>query len=192
MGILSKTVRLLRAAILAGMLVFPAAAPSWATQSGASMQLFEQKIKAGLVYNFLKSTSWPKLGISQAGGNGGLHVCLFGGDPFEGYLYPLEGRTAQRQVISIRHTNSTDGVDGCHVLFIHRSKEPVLSRLIESLEGKSILTMSDIDGFSSRGGMIELSTGEDRRVHLLVNKDVVEASGLTIQQNLLKLAQLVD
>src|SRR5690242_6977255 len=59
------------------------------------LQLQEQTIKAGLVYNFLKYTTWPE----GAGGN--LRVCFFGGEPLNGNLSSLEGRTAQQSTINI-------------------------------------------------------------------------------------------
>lgn len=178
-------------AMLAILLLVAAAPSAQATQGAAPMQLYEQKIKAGLVYNFLKSTSWPGMAQTDSG-EMRLNVCLFGGDPFQGYLHPLEGRTAQRHVIAIRQLASIEGADDCHVLFIHREKNNVLPALLAQLEGKSVLTMSDMDEFSKRGGMIEFSTEKDRRVHLMINKKAVEDAGLDIQDSLLKLAQLVD
>jgi len=174
------------AAIAFCMLIF-AAFPLHA-QSSVPTQLYEQKVKAGLVYNFLKSTSWPQNDKEK----NVLRVCLYGADPFDGYLYPLEGRTAQQHVITITHTTSPEKIESCNALFVHRDQEEELPVLLESLQGKSILTLSDMEDFSKRGGMVEFSTEEDRRVHLLINKDAVESAGLGIQQSLLKLAKLVE
>lgn len=159
-------------------------------QTTAALQLYEQKIKASLVYNFLKSTSWPD--FPQAKNETSIKICLFGGDPFDGYLYPLEGRTAQRHVITIIQTNSLRQVDDCHILFIHRDQKRFLGDILKYLDSKSILTMSDMEGFSRRGGMVELATQKDQRVHLLINKNAVEYAGLDIEQSMMKLAQLVE
>ncbi len=189
MGILVN--RICKILLLAGFLMLPVSAHgAWA--QGDPVQLYEQKIKAGLVYNFLKSTSWPDIAQPGTEQNIKLKVCLFGGDPFDGYLLPMEGRTAQRHTITISQSISFNDIDGCRVLFVNRNEETALPELFEHLEGKSILTISDMEGFSEQGGMIELATEKDRRVHIIINKKALESAGLDIQDSLMKLAQLIE
>jgi hypothetical protein len=79
--------------------------------------LYEQKIKAGLVYNLIKYTQWPGNTL-----NNKLQLCLFGGDPFNGYLAPLEGRTAQQVTISIRQIGKITEAKNCHLLVIYTTR----------------------------------------------------------------------
>jgi hypothetical protein len=164
-------------------------APAQAQNAAPSIQLYEQKIKAGLVYNFLKYTNWPADVISKT--NGSLRVCLLGDDAFNGYLYPLQGRTAQQYLITITEINSIPEATGCSLVFVHRSAADMLPSLLQSLKGKHVLTISDIDQFARQGGMIEFGM-EDQRVALLINKKAVGAAGLTIQERLVKLAKPVS
>lgn len=155
-------------------------------QQGEALSLYEQKIKAGLVYNFLKFTDWPAGVLAQ--NEGKLHVCLFGGDSFDGYLHPLEGKMAQQHVISIKRVNDIHQTDRCNLIFVHRNVEGNLPGLLKFLKGKPVLTMSDITDFASQGGMVEM-TKENERVSLYINENEVGNSGVHIQNRILKLAK---
>lgn len=147
--------------------------------------LYEQKIKAGLVYNLLKYTSWPQPA------NGKLQICLFGGDPFDGYLSPLEGRTAQQAVISIHRFDDIAKTDNCNIVLIHHSQSDQLPTLLKFLQTKKILTVSDIQGFALKGGMIEMAKENDK-ISLYINKEATTQAGLKIEDPMLKLAKIVS
>lgn len=153
-----------------------------------TLQLYEHKIKAGLVYNLLKYTTWSKESPAQTSGK--LQICLFGEDPFDGYLSPLKGRTAQQALISITHINKVENTTGCSVVIIHRDQEKNLSALLQFLQNKNVLTISDIAQFAQRGGMVEMSK-EDEKINLYINKNAVNHAGLNIQEPMLKLAKIV-
>jgi hypothetical protein len=148
--------------------------------------LYEQKIKAGLVYNLIKYTAWPKTSVHQT-----LTICLLGGDPFDGYLSPLNGRMAQQATISINQINKITEAGHCHLLVIHKSQSNKLPELIEFLQTKNILTVSDMEKFSIQGGMVELAT-ENSKITLYINNGNVTHNGLTIDERMLKLAKLVS
>ncbi|RYG03296.1 MAG: YfiR family protein, partial [Chitinophagaceae bacterium] len=156
--------------------------------------LYEQKIKAGLVYNLLKYTTWPAIEVSASEKStkekSVINVCIFGADPFDGYLAPLEGRTANQAIISILHVTQIPQLDGCHALIIHRSEEKQLADLVQSLNGKNILTISDVAQFSKRGGMVELAK-EGEKIALFVNNKTVFNAGLVIEEPMLRLAKVV-
>jgi hypothetical protein len=153
------------------------------------VRLYEQKIKAGLLYNFLKYTTWPESSLPQDKKN--LRVCLFGGDPFDGYLYPLEGRTAQKHTITIQQIDTIPAAENCHLVFIHKRERAELPQILAALGKHAILTISDITEFAEKGGMVEFATQGDQRIHLYLNKDSIQRSGLSVQDRLLKLTELV-
>lgn len=163
----------------------------------AATPLYEQKIKAGLVYNLIKYTEWPKTTATpanqvKAGGNGNsLKICIFGDDPFDGYLSPLQGRTAQHAVISIAHVSIIPQTESCSVIIVHRNQREHLQRLFKFLQGKNILTISDIEKFSELGGMVELARHEEK-IALHINKESVDSAKLIIDARMLKLAKIVS
>lgn len=148
-----------------------------------ALELYEQKIKAGLVYNFLKYTTWPAGTLAQ----GRLRVCLLGDGVFDNYLYPLKGRTAQQRAIDIMHVEGASEAEGCHLLFIHRNRAEDLPAILGALKNSHVLTVSDIERFAARGGMVELAL-LNQRVSLRINADAVSSRGLAIQPRLMKLS----
>jgi hypothetical protein len=171
--------RIRKALLLAFLFIF--VPPAGAQEP---LRLQEQKIKAGLIYNFIKHASWP------GGDSGEILICLLGGDPLDGYLYPLEGRTAQQRRIEIREIESADDAKGCDFLFVDTNQSRNLDAALAMLRGKPVLTASDMAGFAGRGGMIEF-TRENRRIGILINRQALEAAGISVDNRLLKVARLL-
>jgi hypothetical protein len=160
------------------------------------LPLYEQKIKAGLVYNLLKYTEWQNISANEnnksAENTTGtrLQICIFGDDPFDGYLSPLEGRTAQQATITISHVTQVQQTAQCHVVIIHRNRAQQLNPLLQFLRGKNVLTISDIAQFAELGGMVEM-TRQDEKIALHINKESLEGAKLSIDPRMLKLATVV-
>lgn len=150
-----------------------------------TVKLQENKIKAGLVYNFLKYTSWPVNNLGK------IRVCLYGGDSFGGALNPLMGRTAQQQIIDVREISDVNDSADCEMVFINKSHEKEMPLILSALSNSHVMTLSDIKDFSHKGGMVEFSKEEDQRIHLVMNKTIIDNSGLVIEERLLKLAKVV-
>jgi hypothetical protein len=157
--------------------------------AGNKLQLNAQTIKAGLVYNFLKYTTWAGRALPQEKER--LKVCLFGNSPASSYLFPLEGKTAQQYVIALEQKSSISSTVDCNAIFIDAGEKDDLPDLLEFLKGKNILTLSDMSQFSSLGGMVELAT-VDRKVVLYINKKALDKAGLSIQSRLLNLGKMVS
>jgi len=178
-GFFKKTIRILAIAIL----VFG----NGLNAHAAPVQLPEHKIKAGLVYNFIKYSFWPESAFPAH--ESPLHICLFGGDAFNGALDPLQGRTAQMRKINIKKITAMEQFSQCHTVFIHRSEARNLDIIMETARPFPVLLMSDIEGFSQKGGMVELSNPNDRRIHLYLNQVAIDNAGLKVGSQLIKLAE---
>jgi hypothetical protein len=178
---------LIRQSLLALSFLIAISFPLLSAHAEQKLQLYEQKIKAGLVYNFLKYTDWPEGDKAE----GRLRICLYGEDPFDGYLTPLQGRTAQQAVIDIAIIKRISEADNCNMVVIGQSRADDIPALLGFLKGKHVLTVSDISRFARQGGMVEL-TKEGSKIGLYINKDAVSRAGLDIQNQMLKLAKLVS
>lgn len=187
MGVLKRVHIFLFVVLFAATSAVPFAETNLAFAT-SSIELQEHKIKAGLVYNFLKYTNWQ---ANQQVKFGHLSVCLLGGDPFDGSLNPLQGRTAQQQTIEINRIAHEDEASSCSIVIIHRNLKNALPGLLPALRRHHVMTISDIEGFARAGGMIELSTGSDRRIHLYINRNAVSDAHIQIQDRLLKLAEFI-
>ncbi len=169
---------------LAGLVFVTALLGPAAAQDG--LRLIEQDIKAGLVYNFLRYTRWPAPAQSEPA----LTVCLYGGDPFDGRLAPMAGRTVNRRAIQLRAISAERELDQCSAVFINADVRAQWPRLRTYLARRSILTVSDYDGFARAGGMLEF-TRLNNRIGVLVNVEAARAADLEVQDRLLRLASVV-
>jgi hypothetical protein len=152
------------------------------------IKLYEQEIKAGLLYNFLKYTNWPQ---ERMAGSNKINLCVFGPDPFGGYLLPLRGRGVNQKEISLSTiVDIGEDINSCHLLFINASEKAKWPELSKYLVGKNIVTVSDIKGFTSSGGMIEFTRNNDR-VSVELNEDALAAANLSVQDRLRKLVTVV-
>lgn len=154
--------------------------------SGDNLNLAEQEIKVGLIYNFLKYTQWPESDSAQDN----IVVCLFDGNPLKEYLQPMKGRTVNQKGITLRIVHDIGDSERCHLLFVGADDKKLWSELRNFLAGKHILTVSDFTGFSDAGGMIEFGH-KDNHISVSLNIDVLMEAGLRVQDRLLKLVTIV-
>lgn len=169
---------------LAAMLCIAVFATSAHAQE--NLRLVEQDIKAGLLYNFLRYTQWPTAARTDAP----MVVCVYGRDPFSGRLGSLAGRTVNQRVIEVRSVREGNQIDACSLLFVNAEQRNDWPRLRAHLARRSILTVSDYDGFARSGGMIEFAR-TDNRIGVRVNVGAAEAADLVVQDRLLRLASVV-
>jgi len=102
----------------------------------------------------------------------------------------MAGRTVNEQKIEVRSVTTAADIGVCSLLFIHADQKPNWPELQRTLAGKSVLTVSDFEGFAVSGGMIEF-TQLDSRIGVLINTEAVTAAHLEVQDRLLKLARTV-
>jgi len=145
----------------------------------------EYELKAAFLYQFTKYVNWPDAAT------GPVSICVLGEDPFGSTLdETLANKTAKGQPIVARRIRSAGAVASCRILFVSRSEQPRLDATLAALHGQATLTVSDMVGFPSQGGMIHLKVVDDR-IKLEINPDNAERAGLKIRSELLRLAELV-
>jgi hypothetical protein len=170
----------LRAACLAFLLLVPAG--SWAAPS-------EYQVKAVFLYNFSRFVEWPTSAF--AGPDAPFVVGIFGHDPFGADLDEVvRGETAGGRPLIVRRVRTAAEAAACQILFIHESEDKRLPEVIDALDHRSTLTVSDADAAVQRGVMIRLVT-EKGRIRMRVNVESARAAQLTISSNLLRSAEIV-
>src|SRR5258708_569261 len=147
----------------------------------------EYEVKAAFLYNFAKFVEWP----SRARPNKGdaFVIGILGQDPFGKDLEDqLNGKAVQdKKLVFIRLSNFQEA-SGCQVVFISSSKADDLGTILGTLRGPPVLTVSDMDRFVQRGGMVGFPI-EDNRVRFNINLAAADQAGLKISSQLLKLAK---
>jgi hypothetical protein len=149
----------------------------------------EYEVKAAYLLNFGKFIKWPATPAQPELEK--FTICVMGDDPF-GPVLDLtvrEERIAGKPVIARRITHTQDTA-GCQVLFISRSEEKQVRKLLPGLNKSGMLTVSDMPGFLDHDGMIQFIL-VGNRVRFEVNLDSVQGAGLTLSSELLKVASFV-
>ena len=151
---------------------------------GRAGELSESQVKAAFLYNFARFTEWP------AAKAGPFDICILGWDPFGAVLAPYEGRTVAGRQMRLRRRIGLDDAASCDLLFVAHSEARRLVPILRAVAGLPVLTVSDMDGFVDRGGMIELVSVDDR-IRFDVNLDSVGATRLRFDANMLQAARRV-
>jgi hypothetical protein len=146
----------------------------------------EFEVKAVYLYNFGKFIEWPVVPEREA-----FIICVLGADPFGPILdRMLADETLGGRPVSVERVRDLADTEDCRIVFISSSEANRLPQVLEGLKGKTILTVSDVRNFASRGGMIELVLHEGR-VRFDVDLNATRAAGLELSSELLKVARTV-
>jgi len=148
----------------------------------------EYDIKAALLFNLTQFTEWPTTAFTNA--QAPIVIGVLGDNPFgQGLDKIVAGERVQNRPVVTKYFSSADEAN-CHILFVSRSEISNIERVIAKTRGRGMLTVSDIDRFARRGGMVRF-VNDRNRVKLNVNLAEVEAAGLKISSKLLRISNLV-
>ncbi len=148
----------------------------------------EYNLKAAYLYQFTKFTQWPgRLFINQ---NSPIKICILGKNPFGKSLDSFSSRASQGRNLSITYISLLRSIASCHVVFISRSEDQRLPQILHYIENSPVLSVSDIDNFAQRGGIIGF-VPRQRKVGLEINVAASHTSGTKISSKLLGVATLI-
>jgi uncharacterized protein DUF4154 len=149
----------------------------------------EYQVKATYLYNFGRFVKWPA-GL-PAGKGDSFPVCVLGRDPFGPILdSTLAGEALEGKPVAIRRIAREQDAADCRILFVSSTEEHHLKEILAAIDQAGILTVSDIPGFSRRGGMIQFVMEGDR-VRFEINLATAESARLVLSSELLKVAAAV-
>ena len=149
----------------------------------------EYQVKATYLYNFGRFVKWPE--TAPAGKGDSFSVCVLGQDPFGPILdATLAGEALDGKPVVLRRLAKPHGAGECRILFISSTEEKHLKEILTELNESGVLTVSDMPGFTRRGGMIQFVLEGDR-VRFEINLASAESSRLVLSSELLKVAASV-
>ncbi len=145
------------------------------------------QMKAACIHKFARYIHWPDA-VNRAASNPGSSICLLGEDPYDGALQALQRTTD----ISVRQVDDVSQTTGCHMLVIGASEQARLDQVLQALRGQSqsVVTISEIDGFTNRGGMIHLFS-RNNRIVFDISQSAARAAQLRFDLRLIHLANVV-
>lgn len=145
----------------------------------------EYKLKAAFLLNFSKFITWPKEAFSPHGQT--FDFCVVGEDPFGTALEGLESKKVGGRKVRLHYMDSIAEPQTCHLLFVSKSEQSNLGQLQQTIDGRPVVTVSDIQGFSNKGGIFEF-INKAGRLSFIVNNKKANQNGLQVNASLLNLA----
>jgi YfiR/HmsC-like len=147
------------------------------------------EVEAVFLFNFSQFVEWPPQAFAEP--SSPIVICVLGSDPFGTTLDEvIRGETVQGRALTVRRFQRVEDLTDCQILFISRSEQARLQPILKTLQGRSILTVSDLEEFAGDGGVICFVL-VDNKIRLRVNLHAAKAAGLTLSSKLLRPAQIV-
>ena len=145
-------------------------------------------LEAAYLYNFGKFVQWP---AAPGTASQPFSICILGQDEFGSRLDDLVAKEdiAGRKIVT-RRLASADTAENCQIVFIGNSEDARLSKDLDALNKKPLLTVSSLPQFLDHGGMIQFIL-QDNHVRFAVNLAAAQTAGLSPGSELLKVAVYV-
>jgi hypothetical protein len=153
----------------------------------------EQELKAIYLYNFLQFVQWPKekCPLPREGAN---EIVVIGDTSLQPVLQSLQAklREKNKELILVFHDAYREGMDlsSCCLLFIGSSERKRLAKILQNINGKHVLTVTDSDEFEDSGVMITLLSRENK-IRWAINRKPVADADLKMSAKLLAIAERV-
>jgi hypothetical protein len=147
----------------------------------------EYDVKAVFLFNFAQFVDWPAEAFPNI--EAPLTIGVLGIDPFGLALSEVvKNETVRNRKVVVHHFQRVEEVGLCHILFISRSEARRLPQILAELSDRPILTVSDMDEFALKGGMIRFYTDRGK-VRFRINNAAARSAHVTISSKLLRLAE---
>ena len=150
----------------------------------------EYQVKAIFLFNFAQFVKWPRAAFARAGEP--FRIGILGDDPFDAFLdETVKGEKVDGHPLIVQRYTSVEEAKDCQILFISRSESERMENILAGLNGRAIITVSDIEGFIKSGGIIRFVT-EENKVHFRINPEAAKRARLTISSKVLRLAEISE
>lgn len=146
----------------------------------------EYQVKAAFLFNFAKFIEWPPRAFASV--KSPLIIGILGENPFhDDLVQTIRNKTVDDHPVLIKQFYSASDATNCHILFISASERKHLPEIFNTLKGASVLTVSETDRFTEKGGMINFVL-EGTKIRFQINKNAATSAGLKISSKLMSLA----
>lgn len=158
--------------------------------SSPSFSFDREEMEAVFLGVVSKHITWPADAIMQNKSNF-FNICIFGDDTFGGHLKLYDNKQIKNKPVKILYPQKIGNFSNCHLIYISQSKRKELSKLLEFIDNKSILTVSLIRGFVEKNGMFQFYENGSQ-LDIKINYRVTLNHGFDIKASLLKYSKVVN
>ena len=150
----------------------------------------ENRYKAACLYNFAQFVEWPASAFADA--SAPIEIGIFGENPFGDVLQEIvRGQTIRGRRIEVKQSDKMDDLKSCQVLFMAKTEKARVNEFMAGAKDGPALTVSGMDGFIARGGMINFFL-KDGKVRFEINNEAAKRYGLKISSQILSLGKRVE
>jgi len=149
----------------------------------------EYQVKAAFLFNFAQFVEWPTNTFTNT--EEPFTIGILGADPFGQALDDtVQGETIQKHKMLIRRSPRIEDLQSCQIVFICKSEKTRVTEIMSKL-GTRILTVSEVQGFTSHGGVINFYL-EGSKVRFEINPVSARHEGLKISSQLLSVGKVIE
>jgi hypothetical protein len=149
----------------------------------------EYPLKAVFLFNFAQFTDWPTNAFEKP--DSPLVIGVLGDDPFGALLDDaVRDEIVNGRKFVVERYRRVEDIKICHILFISQSETRRLDKIVATLKGKPVLTVSEIDNSAYNGVRVQFIT-ENNKIRFRINMDSLKEANLTMSSKLLRVAEII-
>ncbi len=151
-------------------------------------QTSETDVKAAYLFNFAKFVEWPEWVFPTK--TSPIVLGVLNDDQFVSALKGLEMKKIKGRSFSVVDIKNKDQIRTCHIVYFGDSTKKDIQDILNKFSDKPCLTVSDIEDFALKGGMIGF-VRRGNNIRFEINLAAARQGTLTVSSRLLNLAQIV-
>lgn len=148
-------------------------------------EIKDYQIKAAWIFTLIDYTKWDK---DPHNGNTKKNLCTVGFDNI--YITIKNIYKTENTKINFIEKEPEDNFTQCHLLYIAASEKDNINAILDSSKNKSIVTISDINRFTERGGIVGFIQ-ENQKITLKLNLKNALKVGIAFDSDLRGLVEVI-
>jgi len=145
----------------------------------------EPALKAAFIYNFARFTTWP----ADVPAADRFVICVLNdGAVAEALARAVAGRSLAERPVTVSVVEPAAPKRACRVLYVAGLSVERVAEVVSELRELPVLTISNIEGFASTGGMTQFFF-EHGQLRFRIHLESAKRAGLQISSRLLIMAR---
>ena len=150
----------------------------------------EYQLKAVFLWRLAQFTQWSSNAFENS--DSPIVICVLGENPFGDALdAAVRGESAHGRNFLTQYHRGIEQVRTCHILYLTGAGPRQAKAIAAAVDGKSVLTVRDIDGLASAYETIIAFVTEQNKIRLRINLKAAAAARLVLDPRLLRTAEIV-
>ena len=149
----------------------------------------EVTLKGAFLFNFARFTEWPADALQP---DTTVSACVFGDRAVaDAFAKTVKGKQLAGRAIAVTTIAANESIPPCHLLYLSGVAEARIAEIVSTLRDTPVLTVSDSDTFTKRGGIVQIFV-ESGKMKFRINSRSARRARLQLSSRLLALAEVVD